>query len=132
MRILITGGSGFIGSHTVNLARSKLWETHNLDLDSGSEIRVDIKDADWTNMGLSRFDAVIHLAARISVPESFEIPDEYYEVNVKATERLFSACVESGVRKVIFASSAAVYGSSEKERKIIDRSPSGSPYAQTN
>jgi len=132
MRVLITGGSGFIGSHTVNLARSKLWETHNLDLDSDSEIQVDIKDADWTNIGLSRFDAVIHLAARISVPESFEIPEEYYEVNVKATERLFSACVESGVRKVIFASSAAVYGSSEKERKIVGQEfPPESPYAQT-
>ena len=132
MRILVTGGSGFIGSHTVNLARSKLWDAQSLDLDAGSEIQVDIVDVDWTELELSRFDAVIHLAARISVPESFEIPDEYFEVNVEATKRLFSACVESGVPKVIFSSSAAVYGSSIEERKTVGQeSPPESPYAQT-
>ena len=132
MKILITGGSGFIGSHTISYAKTLDWEIHSIDLSTDSDYVSDIRHFDWKSIGLSDFDAVIHLAARISVPESFEIPETYREVNVAATEGLFSACVEAGVPRVIFSSSAAVYGSSEKEvKKVGEESPPESPYAQT-
>lgn len=132
MAILVTGGSGFIGSNTVSLAISENIEALNLDIKKDSSIRADISEFNWDAFDLSRFDAVIHLAARISVPESFEIPEKYLEVNVEATRRLFSACVKQGVPRVIFASSAAVYGSSTEEKKIVGNEfPPESPYAET-
>jgi nucleoside-diphosphate-sugar epimerase len=132
MKVLITGGSGFIGSHTISYARTLDWEIHSIDLNPDSDYVSDIRHFDWKGIGLSDYDAVIHLAARISVPESFEIPETYREVNVTATEGLFSACVEAGVPRVIFSSSAAVYGSSEKEvKRVGEESPPESPYAQT-
>ena len=132
LRILVTGGSGFIGSNVVGLARSRSWDVENLDISPNSDINSDIRDIDWESIDLSRFDAVIHLAALISVPESFENPERYFQVNVEATERLFFHCVKNAVPKVIFSSSAAVYGSSKNERKIVGQeSPPDSPYAET-
>ncbi len=132
LRILVTGGSGFIGSEVVNLVRKRLGDVENLDINPNSEITADITNVDWDLIDLSRFDAVIHLAAMISVPESFEIPERYFQVNVEATERLFTSCVKNSVPKVIFSSSAAVYGSSKAERKVVgEEAPPESPYAET-
>ena len=132
MKVLITGGSGFIGSHSAFVAKSRGIHVETIDLSGEPDYKVDISKIDWASFNLSEFDAVIHLAALISVPESFEIPENYFEVNVNSTERLFSACVEQGVKRVIFASSAAVYGSSPKKTKIIGQeAPPESPYAET-
>ena len=132
MHILVTGGSGFIGSKTISLAKSENIDALNLDIKKDASIRADISEYNWGELDLSRFDAVIHLAALISVPESFDIPEKYAEVNVEATKRLFSACVEQGVPRVIFASSAAVYGASIEEKKIVGReAPPESPYAES-
>jgi len=108
MKILITGGSGFIGSNSTSAAKSQGILVETIDLAGESDYKVDISKIDWASFNLSQFDSVIHLAALISVPESFEITEKYIEVNVNATERLFSACVDQGVKRVIFASSAAV------------------------
>ena len=132
MQILITGGSGFIGSHSVSAAHSMGISTQTIDLVDGSDYKEDISEIDWNDFHLTEFDAVIHLAALISVPESFSIPEKYNEVNVESTERIFSACADQGVKRVIFASSAAVYGSSANPTKIIGQeAPPESPYAQT-
>lgn len=132
MRALITGGSGFIGRNTVPIGISKSIDIVTIDAAEGSLIKADISKVNWDAFDLSEFDAVIHLAAMISVPESFAIPDRYEEVNVNATDRLFSACANQGVSRVIFASSAAVYGSSTEEKKIVGQeSPAESPYAET-
>ena len=132
MRALITGGSGFIGRNTVTIGISKKIDIVTLDAAEGSMIKADISEVNWDDFDLSSFDAVIHLAAKISVPESFAIPDRYDEVNVNATDRLFSACAKQGVSRVIFASSAAVYGSSTEEKKIVGQESSAeSPYAET-
>ena len=132
MKVLITGGSGFIGRVTAAVGISKNIDIVTLDAEEGSLIKADISEVNWNDFDLSVFDAVIHLAAMISVPESFEIPDRYDEVNVNATDRLFSACAHQGVSRVIFASSAAVYGSSTEEKKIVGQEfPIESPYAET-
>lgn len=132
MKILITGGSGFIGSHSTSVAKSQGIHVETIDLVGESDYKVDISKIDWESFNLSEFDSVIHLAALISVPESFEITEDYIEVNVMATERLFSACVDQGVKRVIFASSAAVYGASIEEKKIVgNEAPPESPYAET-
>ena len=132
MKILITGGSGFIGSHTVSVANNRGFDVQTIDLVDGSDYKADISEIDWRTFDMSEFDAVIHLAALISVPESFSIPEKYSEINVKSTERIFSACVEQGIKRVIFASSAAVYGSSAQQIKIIGQeAPPESPYADT-
>lgn len=113
MKILITGGSGFIGTHTVEIGRSVGHEITNLDISGNSDISESIVNIDWSELGLQNYDAVIHLAALVSVPESFNDPSRYHEVNVEATRRLFMSCVESGIKKVIFSSSAAVYSTLE-------------------
>ena len=71
------------------------------------------------------------MAAKISVKESFELSEEYHHVNVDSTRRLFESCVNQGVNKVIFASSAAVYGDSESQLKTVgNEGTPDSPYAE--
>ena len=79
-------------------------------------------------MNLPSVDGVIHLGAKISVQESFINKNEYSEVNVEATDKLFQKCVNAKVPKVIFASSAAVYGFSDRGvMKVGEEFPPGSP-----
>ncbi|NLW90494.1 MAG: UDP-glucose 4-epimerase GalE [Syntrophomonadaceae bacterium] len=119
--ILITGGAGYIGSHIVKLLGERGYNILVYDnLSSGHEwavlfgrlIRGDILDF----AGLSRvfnendIAAVIQLAAYISVPESIQQPLEYYLNNVSGTINLLKVMGEYGVSKMIFSSSAAVYG----------------------
>ena len=119
MKILITGGSGFTGSHTVSVANNRGFDVQTIDLVDGSDYKADISEIDWRTFDMSEFDAVIHLAALISVPESFSIPENIPKLMLNLLERIFSACVEQGIKRVIFASSAAVYGSSAQQIKII-------------
>ena len=131
-KILITGSSGFIGSNLVNFARSNGCIVYTLDLKKNNGIVGDIRTIDWKTIELKNMDAVVHLAAKISVMESINDPTTYHEINVDATEKLFQACVDAKVKKIIFASSAAVYGESESEIKVIGEEGSlTSPYAET-
>jgi len=128
MNILITGGAGYIGSH---VAKQILKDsTHNLTvLDSlvtGFEETIDslrtIREFDFVRLDLSewdrveeffenrRFDALIHFAASLIVPESVENPIKYYLNNTANTTNLLKCCVKSGVKKFVFSSTAAVYG----------------------
>ena len=113
--VLITGSSGFIGSNLVRIARSMGLNFTTLDYAGKPDIKCDISNADWNNIGLSNYRSVIHLAAKTSVSESLEKPEKFIEVNSHATLNLFRACVDQHVERVIFASSAAVYGSSVEE-----------------
>jgi UDP-glucose 4-epimerase len=92
----------------------------------------DMRNFEWNSLKFNDFHAVIHLAALTSVSESFNKRDEYFDINVNCTNDLFFHCNENGIKKVIFASSAACYGNSEKDIKIIGEefSPE-SPYAIT-
>ncbi len=120
MKILITGGAGFIGSHLANTLHTNGHYVRVLDdLSSGDPTnllpginftRGDVRDLPklWTL--LQGVEVVYHLAARVSVPASVLYPREYNDVNVGGTVVLLEACRDVGVRRVILASSATVYG----------------------
>ena len=124
-RVLVTGGAGFIGSHVVDgLVRSG-YSVKVLDnLTSGSLDNIglhlkggsvefsegDIRDASLVEKLMRDVDAVVHLAAVVSVPFSVKDPGFTFDVNVNGTRNLLVSCGRTGVKKVIFASSCAVYG----------------------
>jgi UDP-glucose 4-epimerase len=139
MRILITGGAGFLGSALANCLAA---EEHTVlaldDLTAGDPRRLsaqvlftrgDVRDVPklWTL--LQGVDCVYHLAARVRVPESVHYPSDYNAVNVGGTVAVMEAMRDTGVRRVVFASSGALYG--EQARQPIDeRQPPlpNSPY----
>ncbi len=120
MKVLVTGGAGYIGSHVV-LALCE--EGNNVvvldDLSTGNSEAVDkralfiqgstLNDDDLSN-GLNDVDAVIHLAAFKAAGESMIHPEKYSHNNITGTITLLNAMVKHGVNKFIFSSSAAVYG----------------------
>ncbi len=120
MRVLITGGAGFLGSA---LANRLVDQGHTVlaldDLSAGDPRRLDpkvlftrgdVKDVPklWTL--LQGVDCVYHLAARVRVPESIHYPSDYNSVNVGGTVAVMQAMRDTGVRRVVFASSGALYG----------------------
>ena len=122
-RVLVTGGAGFLGS---NLVRSLLevgaqvsafdnlmsGTLENLaDLLAEIEFRQgDVRDCDAVGQAISGQEVVFHLAANADVPYSVEHPQHNFEVNVVGTQNVMNSCMETGVGRLIFASSAAVYG----------------------
>ncbi len=120
MRCLVTGGAGFIGTALANYLVHAGHHVRVLDdLSAGDPgglhpdvifTRGDVRDRPklWTL--LQRVDCVFHLAARVSVPESVLYPREYNDVNVGGTVSLAEAIRDAGVRRIVFASSATVYG----------------------
>lgn len=125
MKVLVTGGAGYIGSHTVKELLRKGCEVLTLDNLStghreavvGGEFREgDIRDRGVLEQVCSAFrpEAVVHFAASAIVPESVEHPVRYWDNNVTATVCLLDAAVRHRVRSVVFSSSAAVYGEPEQ------------------
>ncbi len=120
MQTLITGGAGFIGAHLANRLHSQGWLVRVLDdLSAGNpdhlSSRIFLQRGDINNIPqlwslLQDVDVVFHLAARVSVPASAHYPKEYNAVNVGGTVSLLEACRDVGVQRVVFASSATVYG----------------------
>lgn len=128
-RILVTGGTGYIGSHTCveliqagyeveiidNLCNSKIGVLDRIAEITGVRpkfYQVDIRDFEGM-MKIFRdekYDSVIHFAGLKAVGESVERPLEYYETNVGGTVNLLKCMRETGVRKIVFSSSATVYG----------------------
>lgn len=117
-RLLITGGAGFIGTHLANAAEQAGWKVHVLDLvaqqpNIESEISFtqgDVRDINTVERLVSNCEAVVHLAAQISVPDSFTNPEKTHAINVEGTDLILEASHKFDVEKVILASSAAVYG----------------------
>ena len=122
-RILVTGGSGFIGSHVLEKLVEKEYEVTILDnLFTGKKenlskvlnqikfIQGDIRKKEKVQIALKNVDIVVHLAALISVPESIEKPLLYNEINSGGTQSLLNQSVREGVKKFLFISSCAVYG----------------------
>ena len=122
MNLLITGGAGYIGSHVARQLSEQGDSVTVFDnLSTGSReallyseklIHADLADEKALTEAVSngRFDAVLHFAASIVVPESVSDPLKYYSNNTANTLRLIKACVDYGIEKFIFSSTAAVYG----------------------
>lgn len=140
---LVTGGAGFIGSHLVEGLLERGWRVRVLDdLSSGLEenlasvrerielLRGDVRDAPVLAGATEGAELVFHQAAIASVPRSVEEPFETHDVNLNGTVRLLESARDAGVRRVVFASSAAIYGEGGELPKREDLPPaSASPYA---
>ncbi len=131
--ILVTGGCGYIGSHTVlellkknyqvvvvdNFSNSSFESLRRVQKITGKEVifyEADIRDRDALERIFSthRLDAVIHFAAFKAVGESCKLPLKYYENNINGTVTLLQVMEKYAVKKIIFSSSATVYGDPEK------------------
>ena len=142
MRILVTGGAGFIGSHIVEHFQGKA-EVRVLDnLRSGylkniapfkvEFINGSVLDKDILSKAMEGVDYVFHLAAMISVPESMGKPVECVEINTIGTLNVLEAAAQAGVKKMTLSTSAAIYGDNPVVPKREDMFPEPkSPYAET-
>jgi len=142
MRVLITGGAGFIGSHLVEHFQGRAevrvlddfstgfarnLEGFDCDLQRGS-----ICDPDAVRRAVEGVDYVFHLAAMISVPQSMTQPQECVELNVRGLLNVLEASATAGVKKFMLASSAAIYGDNPTVPKVESMLPEPkSPYAIT-
>ena len=149
--ILVTGGSGYIGSHTVlellnknynvvvvdNFSNSSFESIRRVQKITGKMVtfyEADIRDEEKMDEILSahKIDAVIHFAAFKAVGESCRMPLKYYENNISGTVSLLKVLDKHGVKKIIFSSSATVYG--DPERLPLDencRLSTTNPYGST-
>lgn len=140
MRFLVTGGAGFLGAALANRLAAEGHEVHVLDdLSNGREAILDDRiqftagDVDdipllWSL--LADIDCVYHLAARVSVAQSLLHPRDYNRVNVGGTVSLMEAMRDTGVRRVVFTSSGAVYGRQPHQPVQENSQPQpDSPYA---
>ena len=143
MAVLVTGGAGYIGSHTVAelldeneevIVLDNLEKGHRQAVLGGKFIQADLRNIDEIRKVFRENDieAVIHFAAYIEVGESVLNPLKYYNNNVIASLNLLTAMQEAGVNKIVFSSTAATYGIPEaipiKER---DKTAPINPYGET-
>ena len=145
-RVLITGGAGFIGSTVAINSLNRGHEVVVLDNLSSGSIKVlehlkslgadtiigDIRDSNSVINAMQGCDAVVHLAAQISVPASIANPQENNSINVEGTQQILNYCNQFDVKRVVIASSAAVYG--QEDRMPLKEENAGdllSPYAES-
>jgi UDP-glucose-4-epimerase GalE len=125
MTILVTGGAGYIGSHTVRLLRERGRDVVALDsMEFGHRaavgdvplVEADIADVVAVRSTVDRYevDVVVHFGAYKSPAESMSRPERYFENNVAGSARLMQTLWEAGVRQFVFSSSCAVYGTPEE------------------
>ena len=142
MKILVTGGSGFIGSHAVEHYQNKAEVVVLDNLRSGHRKNLDglncrfiegsILDRTLVDEAMGGVDYVFHLAALVSVPESMSLPAETVNINVHWLLNVLESARSHGVKKLCFASSAAVYGENPVQPKVETMAPDPrSPYAIT-
>ena len=135
-KVLVTGGAGYIGSHVVKqlgeqdcnvVIYDNLSTGSSKSLLHGQLIIGDLSDTEKLAQVFAqhKFDAVLHFAASLSVPESVMNPLQYYRNNTANTLNLLLHCQEYGVNKLIFSSTAAVYG--EVKKSLVDESHPTNP-----
>lgn len=134
-KILVTGGCGYIGSHIVKQLSEngeKVVVFDNLSQGSkstllhGEELIVgDIRDKEALKQLFTRyqFEAVIHLAALVNAAESNDKADEYKAVNDQGSRNVWEAATEAGIKYLLYASSAAVYGTPDTREPIKESAP---------
>lgn len=153
MKILVTGGAGYIGSHTiVELIQQGFKKIISIDNFSNSDpstythvkqitgIEIEQFDLDLTNreatfnfFAKNKVEKVIHFAALKSVPESVDQPNLYYRNNLNSLINVMDAMNKNGVNQLIFSSSCSIYGNPE-QLPVTEKSPFGyaeSPYARS-
>src|SRR3989344_313002 len=143
MKIFVTGGAGFIGSNVTKLLLDLGHEVTVFDnLSSGKKDAVDsranfvegdLSNIEDTEKALKGHEALIHMASSIEVAESVKKPVNFAENNIVGTVKLLEAMRSTGVKKIIFSSSACVYGKPEK-LPIKEEDPLGmqeNPYGIT-
>ena len=144
MKFLVTGGAGFIGN---NIVRLLLKHNHDVDiidnlhtgkienvksiLNQINFFKIDIRNKEELKKIINNYDGIFHEAALTAVPESFEKPKEYNDVNVIGTKNIFEIANSKNIR-VVFASSSSVYGNTT-EIPINENSKKKpiNPYGQT-
>ena len=144
MKVLVTGGAGFIGSHIAEYLVQRGDDVTVLDnLNTGKKdnlakindkinfVNGDIRDYKLLEKLVNDTSSVFHEAALASVQQSFNMKDEYFDVNVNGTENILKLGKEYGF-KIVYASSSSVYGNPKKIpiKECDDRKPIN-PYAQT-
>jgi UDP-glucose-4-epimerase GalE len=143
MKVLVCGGAGYIGSHTVKALLREGYEVVIFDnfssgreelLVGGEVIRADLDDKGpiRKTFRTQKIEAVLHFASLIQVGESYLNPQRYYTHNLSTSLNLFEAMLEAEVRTIIFSSSAAVYGIPQ-ETPITEAHPLNpiNPYGYT-
>ena len=151
MNILVTGGAGYIGSHTCvellnnnhsviiadNLCNSKIETINKIKQITNKDVlfyQVDVTDRQAVESIFSSYqiDGVIHFAGLKAVGESVEKPLEYYYNNIVSTIILSKACIKYNVNKFVFSSSATVYGDNKVPFvETMDLLPTTNPYGET-
>lgn len=148
MKYLVTGGAGFIGSHIVESLLEQGHSVRVLDnfstgkrenlYDPGRQYHADrfeilegdLRDASHVEAAVRGVEVIFHEAAFVSVPQSMQEPQTCFDVNITGTSRLLNAARAAGVRRVVVASSAAVYGESQAVPLVEETLPQPlSPYA---
>lgn len=143
-RVLVTGGAGFIGSHLVEALLAKGYKVRvldnlstgkvsNLPMDnSGLElITGDVADSSVVNQAMRDCGAVVHLAAVASVQASVDDPVSTHQANFVGTLNVCESMAKAGIKRVVFASSAAIYGNNGEGTAIDEDTPKSplTPYA---
>ena len=147
MKVLVTGGAGFIGKYLVKSLLEKNYSVTIFDNFSNStknsidfliEMGAKVIEGDITNIQdlqsvIKDHDIVVHLAAKISVSESINNPAETFRINVDGTNNVLTACEKNHVKKIIISSSAAIYGESLPDDKLTEESVMNpiSPYGES-
>ena len=143
MKVLVTGGAGYIGSHTCKALKEaghqpivvdNLVYGHEWAVKWGPFHKLDIRETEELTALLEKEkpDAVIHFAAFAYVGESVKEPEKYYDNNVRGTESLLKAMTNTGITKIVFSSTCATYGIPET-LPITEATPQNpiNPYGDT-
>ena len=145
MKVLVTGGAGYIGSHTVlSLIESGYQVTVIDDLSTGN-INLVPNKAEFINCNINElekidsiikknsFSAIMHFAGFVKVEESINFPDKYFTNNSKNSKQLFNICLKNNLTNIIFSSTAATYGNVTHKRLISETNPLNplNPYGES-